>query len=179
MDGFYRSRDSRLVVRLGSRDGLLQILDRDEKIALRTDGEGHFLLPGSIDPGHFEPTEGRAQRLVVQGEGKPAETWDRLPAYPPASGVPKDFAGGYYSEELDTSYVIEDREGRLFLTRKKYPANELIPLGRDLFVSFLGDVGPGQTVIQFTRGSSGRVSGMRLTTGRVRDLRFVRQKSAQ
>jgi hypothetical protein len=52
--------------------------------------------------------------LVVQGEGKPDETWNRLPAYSLASDVQKDFVGGYYSEELDTSYLIEDRNGRLF-----------------------------------------------------------------
>jgi CubicO group peptidase (beta-lactamase class C family) len=176
-DGIYRSQDSGVVVRLGSGDGALYILDHDEKIPLAGDGEGQVYFPGSIDPAHTEPVEGPAQRLVIRGEGKPDATWDRLPTYVLTAGKQKDFVGGYYSEELDTSYRIEDHKGRLFLTRKKYPTDELIPFAPDLFASSLGDLGPFQSVLQFTRGSNGQVTDLLVTTGRVRNLKFVRQES--
>jgi CubicO group peptidase (beta-lactamase class C family) len=176
-EGIYRSQDSGVVMRLESGDGMLYILDHDEKIALASDGEGQIYFPGSIDPAHFEPAEGAAQRLVIRGEGKPDGTWDRLPAYGLIPGKQKDFVGSYYSEELDTSYRIEDHSGSLFLARKKYPTDELIPFAPDLFASALGDLGPFHSVLQFTRGSSGQVSGLWVTTGRVRNLKFVRQES--
>jgi CubicO group peptidase (beta-lactamase class C family) len=176
-DGIYRSRDSGVVVRLESGDGALYLLDRDERIPLASDGEGKIYFPDSIDPAHFEPAEGAAQRLVIRGEGNADEIWDRQPAYVLSAGEQKDFVGDFYSEELDTGYRIEDRKGRLFLTRKKYPADELIPFARDVFASSLGDFGPIQTVLNFTRESNGQVSGLRVTTGRVRNLKFVRQES--
>jgi len=176
-DGIYRSRDFGVVVRLESGDGALYIVDHDEKTPLAGDGAGQIYIPGSIDPAHFEPAEGAALRLVIQGEGKPDGTWDRLPAYALPAGKQKDFVGSYYSEELDTSYRIEDHSGRLFLTRKKYPTIELIPLTPDLFASLLGDLDPFQSVLQFARGSNGQVTGLCVTTGRVRDLKFVRQES--
>jgi CubicO group peptidase (beta-lactamase class C family) len=174
-DGIYRSRDAGVVVRLESGDGALYIVDHDEKTPLAGDGAGNIYFPGSIDPAHFEPAEGAAQRLVIRGEGKPDGTWDRLPSYALPAGKQKDFVGSYYSEELDTSYRVEDHSGRLFLTRKKYPTDELIPLTSDLFAARLGDLGPFQSVLQFARGSNGQVTGLWVTTGRVRDLKFVRQ----
>jgi len=176
-DGIYRSRDSGVVVRLGSGDGVLYILDHDEKIPLASDGEGQIYFPGSIDPAQFEPVEGPAQFLVVRGEGKPDGTWDRLAAYVLSAGKQRDIVGSYYSEELDTTYRIEDQKGSLFLARKKYPSDKLLPFGPDLFASSLGNPGPFQSVLQFTRGSNGQVSGLWVTTGRVRNLKFVRQES--
>jgi CubicO group peptidase (beta-lactamase class C family) len=176
-DGIYRSRDSGVVVQLESGDGALYILDHDEKIPLASDGEGQIYFPGSIDPAQFEPVEGPAQFLVIRGEGKPGSTWDRLAAYVLDAGKEKDFVGSYYSEELDTSYRIEDQKGGLFLARKKYPSDKLLPVSPDLFASSLGNLGPFQTLLQFTRGSNGQISGLRVTSGRVRNLKFVRQES--
>jgi hypothetical protein len=102
---------------------------------------------------------------------------DRLAAYVLNAGKQKDFVGSYYSEELDTSYRIEDQKGSLFLARKKYPSDKLLPFAPDLFASSLGNLGPFQSVLQFTRGSNGQVTGLWVSTERVRSLKFVRQES--
>jgi hypothetical protein len=53
-----------VVVRLWSSAGALQILDRNTRISLGSDGGGQFYSPGSIDPAHFEPAEGPARHNV-------------------------------------------------------------------------------------------------------------------
>lgn len=167
VEGVYRSRYSGLVLRLSVESGMLAIQDQHGKAPLRTDGEGHFLLPEAIDPLHFDPPEGSAQRLIVRGEGKPEEVWDRLPAFSPAAGAQNGLEGVYYSEELDTSYFIQDHEGRLSLTRKKYPTEDLVPVAPDLFTSSLA-------VLQFMRDSHRNVIGMLLSTERARSIKFLR-----
>jgi CubicO group peptidase (beta-lactamase class C family) len=173
-DGVYRSRDSGLILRLGSSNETLYILDDNRQIPLASNDEGQVYLPGAIDPAHFEPAAGRAQRLVIQGETMPGSIWDHLPNYAPRPAEQRDFIGDYYSEELDTRFLIEDHGGRLLLARKKYPAEELVPFAPDSFAASLTGPGPFKAVLLFTRGSNGRVSGLRVTTGRVRNLEFVR-----
>ncbi len=166
-EGYYLSRSSHKVTKLTALEDQLQVQTSDGTFPLRANGQGQFLLPESVDPLHFEALEGGSVRMVLQGEGKPAEIWDHLSAFSLRVDARREFIGRYYSEELEALYTAEELDGKLILSRRKYQPAELVPLAPDLFASSLG-------AHQFERDRTGRVVIMLLTTGRVRNLRFVR-----
>jgi hypothetical protein len=92
---------------------------------------------------------------------------------PPADKTPAklaEFAGNYYSDEIDATYRIALKDDKLVLTRKKAPAVTLQPSFRDAFstLSILGTV-------RFTRDGEGRVNGFRISAGRIRGFNFVKR----
>jgi CubicO group peptidase (beta-lactamase class C family) len=79
------------------------------------------------------------------------------------------FAGAYYSDEANTTVTIAfDSAGALKAVRVPDLDMPLRPAYRDAFRSPAG-------MLVFTRNSAGQVTEVRLTTGRVRNLRFVRR----
>jgi CubicO group peptidase (beta-lactamase class C family) len=80
----------------------------------------------------------------------------------------KAYVGTYYSEELDTTYIISADGERVLLKARYNRANPIIPVSRDKFNAF------GTTVL-FTRDEQGKVSGFALDAGRVRNLKFVKK----
>jgi hypothetical protein len=78
-----------------------------------------------------------------------------------------DYAGRYWSEELEVSYDIAVRDGRLTASRAWEEPTRLSPIYPDGFSA------PGRTV-RFVRDAAGRVTGMRVYAGRAIDLRFTR-----
>ncbi|MCH8289501.1 beta-lactamase family protein [Candidatus Poribacteria bacterium] len=81
-----------------------------------------------------------------------------------------EFVGDYYSEELDTTYAIIVREGQLVAQHRR---NDDIPL------TYTGDGFVGAEwffpQVHFMRDDNGKITGFRLTGGRVRNLRFDRR----
>lgn len=82
---------------------------------------------------------------------------------------PEDYVGEYRSDELRTSYRIEERDGELVLWHFRRGEFVLSPRGDDVLASrALG-------VMEFDRDGDGAVTGFRATLGqRNRDLRFER-----
>jgi CubicO group peptidase (beta-lactamase class C family) len=79
------------------------------------------------------------------------------------------YAGRYYSDELDTTYTVEVKDGTLRLVGRRL-GGELTPSGHDAFVQ-------EEMTLQFERDAQGRPSGFRLGQGRVRNLRFLRSET--
>ena len=91
---------------------------------------------------------------------------------PPVSAAQlTQFAGDYYSPELGTSYTLVLKDGKLMAQHRRHDDITLTELEGDLFS---GNRWFFQTV-QFTRDNEKRITGFRLTSGRVRNLRFDRQ----
>jgi len=169
--GFYLLRDIGVVMKIGSENGTLQVVEDDDRNPLATDGKGHFTLPYSTSVGHFEPADGNAQLFIVEPLTGPSDIWDRLPDFTLPPGAEREYAGSYFSDELDVTYRIEESGEKLVLKRKKYPDQVLTAVGHDLFTA---RVGFSMSALEFERDSSGRISGMSLTTGRVLHLKFSR-----
>jgi CubicO group peptidase (beta-lactamase class C family) len=89
-----------------------------------------------------------------------------VPAHPSPPELAA-YAGRYYSEELDTTYVVEVEDGRLAL-RGRRVGGALTPAGRDEFTR-------DALVLRFERDGGARPSGFRLGQGRIRNLRFTRR----
>jgi hypothetical protein len=82
-----------------------------------------------------------------------------------------EYAGNYYSDELGTAYTVVVHEGKLVAQHRRHDDISLTPLAQD---TFLGSQWFFQRV-RFTRDKDGHVTGMRVTGGRVRNMRFDRQ----
>ena len=79
-----------------------------------------------------------------------------------------EFPGVYHSAELDVDYTVLELDGRLVLRRWRFDDRPLRSSGSDAFSA-------GNWRVQFSRGDSGEVNGLSITTGRVRNLRFTRR----
>ena len=91
----------------------------------------------------------------------------RIEPYEPGEAELKTYAGVYYSEELDVRYVLAVRAGALRIKPGLGEEIAAAPVKKDLFRA-------GRNSIQFERDGKGRVSGFRVSSGRVLDLKFVR-----
>jgi CubicO group peptidase (beta-lactamase class C family) len=111
---------------------------------------------------------GKAAQYTVEmdGERRVYQRLDSTDEVPP--NLP-DYAGHYRSEELETSWSVQVKEGKLMLQHHRHGEIPLRPMARDKFSgSNLGS-------LQFERDAGGKVTGFKVTTGRVRNLRFDRQ----
>lgn len=82
------------------------------------------------------------------------------------------YAGTYVSSELEATYRVTAENGTLMLHRNWDPALKLDPLVRDEFAS--DDVG----TLVFQRDAAGRVNGLTVFAGRIRNLRFEKTDRA-
>jgi len=81
-----------------------------------------------------------------------------------------EFEGDYYTEELDTTYSIRVHGNQLIAQHIRHD---------DILLTHAGDHFHGDSwffpEIRFTRDDTGRVTGFRLTGGRVRNLHFEKK----
>ena len=89
--------------------------------------------------------------------------------YQPSAADLKAFAGTYVSDEIETTLVVEVRDGALVALRRPDSVIPLRPHSRDRF-----DAGGGIGLITFHR-TGGVVSGLGVTQDRVWDLRFAKR----
>lgn len=161
---------------------------RDDKLVIAL-GPGFELAP--LSENHFQvvafpqeklrfgsAADGTLQMREIAGSAKPV-MYEAVVTVAPTMEEQAAYAGTYYSPELDVNYTVLVQEGQLVLQRRKYGISRLLPTFAD---GFTGDITPdawgsGRLNIVFNRDDKNRVAGFRLSTGRVRNLRFVRQNT--
>ena len=116
------------------------------------------------------PQGGRPLRLRQIDEGSQPAIYEAMPAMTPTSAQLNEYAGNYYSEELNVTYTLFVEGGKLTLRRRRGKDMPLDPAFTDAFRR--EDMG----FLRFTRNRQNRVSGFLLTAGRVRRLSFERRK---
>ena len=98
---------------------------------------------------------------------KPLTLLKREAARPTPAGLAA-YAGTYTSEELGATYTVSATDTALtFRTRTATPWTA-VPSHGDTFL--------GRTIVEFTRDSGGRVTGLTMSTGRARRIRFERAR---
>jgi CubicO group peptidase (beta-lactamase class C family) len=95
-------------------------------------------------------------------------TYRRMPAPKTDARTLSQYAGEYVSDELDTTWRIEQRDGALIVSRGAVPNITLQPVFLDAFNS------PGG-VVRFVRAADGRVTGLVIGAGRVTGFVFSRR----
>ncbi len=111
----------------------------------------------------FDPA---ARRLHAEFADGDAATFEEVQLWLPRGDELAEFTGQYYSEELDASWELSIREGRIYI--EDGPEQALKPTIRDEFNV------AGMT-LTFERDQRGRVSAIIADAGRVRDLRWIRK----
>lgn len=92
------------------------------------------------------------------------------PAFDPSKVNLADYTGTYYSDELLTSYTFDIMNDTLVVHHQRNDDLKLVPVREDGFTgNFLRSV-------DFTRDAKHKVNGLKVSNGRVRNLKFVRHE---
>ena len=117
---------------------------------------------------HLEP-DGRVLRgTISQDGGTPIR---RVEPWTPSPGELAAYTGRYHSVELETAYVVSADSGRLVARPRRHDDIALTPREKDRFAG-----GGFVESVVFTRDGAGVLTGMLVSTGRSRRLRFERQE---
>lgn len=107
-----------------------------------------------------------------------SERIDESAVWRPSSAALAEYAGTWFSADLDASWQLETRGTRLVLRRRGLDDFALGPVTRDRFVRGFGVDGELSVRMQFHRDRAGKVSELTVSTppgeDAVRDVRFVR-----
>lgn len=123
-------------------------------------------IPGEVKVA-FISDSGKDRMIVSEGETI-LGTLDEYTPIDEASVDMKSYLGNYTSEELSTTYTLIEKEGQLVATHPRVSDIPLRFLKMDVF-----DAG-GNTIV-FTRDKDGVLSGLEISTGRVKNLKFRKQ----
>ncbi len=164
----------------GFRSQLLRFLDAGLSIAIACNAD--YADPGELAErvaGHY--LEGRRER--GRGDEKPgAVSQDAAVAsepWPVASGALAQFAGAYYSVELDATYRFEVVGDTLELRIEQEPPVGVRAVAADRFEFDFQPPGwsePQPVSLIFVRDSVGTVSGTRLSSGSEQGIVFEKRR---
>lgn len=115
---------------------------------------------------HIGPDGAVDGGVIHQGGG--AAPIRRESPWTPGPAELQRYAGRFYSPELETFYTVRVEDGRLVAWHRRHGTIALTPNGMDTFRSpawFFSEV-------RFERDAAGGVTGMRVTSGRVRNLKL-------
>jgi CubicO group peptidase (beta-lactamase class C family) len=117
-------------------------------------------------------TAERGGSITMNETGPTGEklTYQRMPAPKTDARTQSEYVGDYISDELDTTWRIESRDGALIIRRGAVPDMTMQPVFLDAFSSPAG-------VVRFSRATGGRVTGLVVGAGRVTG--FVFRKTSE
>jgi hypothetical protein len=161
---YWNARDA-IARRFVFEDGHLKARTGPQQTTtLKSIGNRRFVLEGP------SPTliVFESNRLTIAPDSGTAATFERVEPFTPTTAQLEAFAGVYRSDEIEATYRIVVKDGRLRLERLKSDSSMLEPLVTDTFSSQPG-------VIRFTRDATGTVIGFVLEAGRVRGVKFWKE----
>lgn len=148
-----------------TRRGDTLVAGRTAGPALVPMGERRFRV--GTQPVELEFTsDGRLVQTVLAWPRRMPVTLRRQELARPSRAELEAYAGTYHSEELGATYTVTATDSTLVL-RTRWAAERTV---RPAY----GDTFAGDYLLAFTRGRGGRVDGMRMSSGRVRGVRFER-----
>lgn len=161
--GVYKAKTSDQVLRLITKEGRLIV--ENFGLPLEPVDDSHFMVFGT--PVTFDgPANGVPRALWVEALG---DSMIRMPVFQPPTAQLGEFAGDYWSDEVEAWYRIGLRDSTLVLRRPKSGPESLSPVFSDAFL-----VGGGAGTVRFVR-TKGKVNGFLLTGGRVRNVAFTKR----
>jgi hypothetical protein len=138
------------------------------KLELTPESETRFLQRANNIEITFDGKEkGKASSFVVR-DGSNNMLAKRIESDPLRPADFAEYAGDYYSEELGTTYSMVVENEQLVARHRRHEDIKLTAVLKD---SFQGNRWFFQRV-QFTRDNENRITGFRLSGGRVRNMRF-------
>jgi hypothetical protein len=148
------------------------MLHRASPVVLTPAGPDRFHVPEARAGEYlaFAPAGRRPRELLVV-DGADTVRLARVPPPDTAAGALAAYAGTYRSAELDVRISVALRGGALVWRQPFGVERPLRAVFADGFTAPLR----GTTTVVFTRDRSGRVNGLGMWAGSMRDLRFARE----
>ena len=158
------------------------VVDKDKLVYVRSSDNTSDLAP--LSPTRFRML-GVPGDVVLEFTGKAGGLYNaftfteangarigakRIEPFEPTEAQLREYAGTFHSEELDVRYVVTVRAGSLRIKPGLGEEVEAGPLKKDFFAA-------SRFGIEFDRDGKGRVSGLRISTGRVLNLKFTRERT--
>ncbi len=155
------------------------IIEKDKLVYFRSSDNKSELTPYSLTrfkmlgvPGDvfvdFSDLAGGLYNAFVFTESNGAKIpAKRIEPFEPSEVQLREYAGSYYSDELDTRYDLILKSGSLLFGAGRTEEVRVVPLKKDLFSA-------GRAMVQFVRDGRGRITGFQISTGRVLNLKFVK-----
>lgn len=154
---------------------LLTITHEGDQLMTQATHEEKFRMTPVSDTSFFVEAYGAAVAFVRQGSGAITNLLYRGINAPKLS-VPEStpanlqaYVGDYWSEELRVVTRLEIHDGKLATCLRSGRRIYLLPTGTDRF-----DTDYGGIALQFTRNAAGDATEVKLSGGRVRNLRHTR-----
>ena len=141
------------------------------RVALTPVGGDRFMGPGEQEY-RFTVQANAVRQLSIVAEGQKPRVLERLETFTPGAKQLASYVGRYYSGEIDTEYDLVVRGDTLVALSRRGAEYPLQPLSADIFAS------RGMGTIRFERDGKKRVTALRISTGRVRRLKFGRTGDA-
>lgn len=162
-------------------DMILTLRIDNGKLTGRATGQSSFPLTASseteflFDPAGIritfpKPVDNSVNQFVFYQGGSTLVAPRVKPLDPKAVDLAA-YVGSYYSPELETSYKIVLKDNTLRAEHIRHDPTDLRSTGNDAFSTeswFMGK-------IEFTRDKNSNVSGMNVSSGRVKNVRFLKQ----
>jgi CubicO group peptidase (beta-lactamase class C family) len=164
--GVYRNPRTDDVWRFQVRGDTL-VLQVGGGISLTPVGAGRFVGPGGAELA-FTGQSNAVERLRLVVEGERPREFERLEPSKPSASDLASYAGRFYSDEINTAYDLVVRGDTLVAVSRRGAEYPLEPMSADLFR------GRGMGTVRFERDGRKRVTALRVSTGRVRRLKFAR-----
>lgn len=129
----------------------------------------------------FMPAARGAEAAVKTITDSGEYTYRRVRRKSPRAAELDQYAGHYYSPELDVYWRLEVGQGCLIAKRHKYVDSTLTPLFDDAFNDDWQPIMgyPTSYLVIFERDDRNAITGLRVSGTRVRHLRFVRLEGSQ
>lgn len=109
--------------------------------------------------------------VTVTVPNNPPIEGKRVKPFDPKEVDFNEYTGTYYSEELDFYYHLKAEKDKLYVHCRNSDSDPMKPLIKDTF-KYYGNY----ATIKFLRTGEGTITGFSLSTGRVLNLRFEKQK---
>jgi CubicO group peptidase (beta-lactamase class C family) len=161
--GKYRDLQSHSVLEISVLDGDLSIYG----IHFKPAGPSRFTAAEGADL-NFDAPNGGPMRVTLRFGDAAPQALERFQAITPSAETLGQYAGEYKSAELEATYRFAVKDGKLTLATNWEDPAVLNPTVRDEFD------GPNGVSIVFRRDPAGKVTGLDLFAGRVRNISFAK-----
>jgi len=124
---------------------------------------------GSLELEFLKNATGQISKIIIR-QGEDETIGRKLESFALSPEKLSEYAGNYYSEELQTSYSLAVEDSILVAHHQRHDDIVLQPQDVDVFTA--SNWGLGR--IEFFRDTKNKIDGFRLNSGRVRNLLFIR-----
>lgn len=117
----------------------------------------------------FEKRGEKKLSVSIIQEGEEPRIYERVELWSPGPDKLKEYEGDYYSEELQTTFTLALKEGKLYFVHRNAPKLPLNPVVQDRFSA-------RSFGIHFLRDDQRKLNAFALNAGRVKNLRFHKKR---